>query len=106
MTRDVDIAFQAPGKLRDLWGVVEGEGSLIVPDTRLICNIMKVLVWTGPGWDRCRVGVRVEVDLIESGESFFYEWVWFVGADGGVCIGGFGCGMEVWGRGGFLDRVS
>lgn len=24
-THDVDIAFQAPGKMRDLWGVVEGE---------------------------------------------------------------------------------
>lgn len=27
--------------------------------------------------------VRVEVDWIESGESFFYGWAWFVGADGG-----------------------
>lgn len=50
MTRDVDIAFQTPGKL------VEGERRLVVPDTRLICNIMKVFVWTGPGWDGCGVG--------------------------------------------------
>ncbi|OJJ79704.1 uncharacterized protein ASPGLDRAFT_1504218 [Aspergillus glaucus CBS 516.65] len=50
MTRDVNIAFQTPGKL------LEGERRLVVPGTRLICNIMKVFVWTGPGWDGCGVG--------------------------------------------------
>lgn len=85
-TRVVDIAFQAPGKLRDLWRVVEGERRLVVPNTRLICDIMKVFVWTGPGWDGCGVGVRVEVDLIESGESFPHEWVCFVGTDRGPYV--------------------
>ncbi|PWY90418.1 hypothetical protein BO94DRAFT_623200 [Aspergillus sclerotioniger CBS 115572] len=66
-TRDVDIAFQAPGKMRDLWGLVEREARLIIPNTKLLSNIMKVFVHTGPGYDDCGYAVQVEVDLIESG---------------------------------------
>ncbi|KAI1925879.1 hypothetical protein LOZ58_002358 [Ophidiomyces ophidiicola] len=66
-TRDVDIAFQAPGKMRDLWDIVEGEERLIVPNTRLLSNIMKVFVLTGPNFDECTVTMPIEIDLIESG---------------------------------------
>lgn len=41
--------------------------SLIIPDTRLLSNIMKVFVRTGPGFDNCPTVIPVEVDLIESG---------------------------------------
>ncbi|PYI00859.1 hypothetical protein BO78DRAFT_434111 [Aspergillus sclerotiicarbonarius CBS 121057] len=66
-TRDVDMAFQAPGKMRDMWALVEAESRLIIPNTKLLSNIMKIFVRTGPGYDDCRSGIPVEVDLIESG---------------------------------------
>ncbi|GKZ35377.1 hypothetical protein AbraIFM66950_006005 [Aspergillus brasiliensis] len=66
-TRDVDMAFQAPGKMRDIWRVVEAQPRLIVPNTRLVSNILKVFVRTGPDYDDCVNALPVEVDLIESG---------------------------------------
>ncbi|KAK2812789.1 hypothetical protein FQN50_001118 [Emmonsiellopsis sp. PD_5] len=66
-TRDVDIAFQAPGGMRDLWRVVEPEPRLVLPNTKLLSNIMKIFVLTGPGYDNCPTAPRVEVDLIENG---------------------------------------
>ncbi|KAL2813749.1 hypothetical protein BDW59DRAFT_176661 [Aspergillus cavernicola] len=66
-TRDVDIAFQAAGKMRELRAVVEAEPRLIIPNTRLLSNLMKIFVRTGPGYDNCEGSIPVEVDLIESG---------------------------------------
>ncbi|KAJ9300689.1 hypothetical protein DTO271G3_1853 [Paecilomyces variotii] len=66
-TRDVDIAFDAPGKMRDLWRVLEVQTRLIIPKERLISNIMRIFVRTGPGYDNCSRGIPVEVDLIECG---------------------------------------
>ncbi|RAK94919.1 uncharacterized protein BO80DRAFT_370061 [Aspergillus ibericus CBS 121593] len=68
-TRDVDMAFQAPGKMREMWRLVEAEPRLIIPNTRLLSNIMKVFVRTGPGYDNCQQAIPIEVDLIESGTS-------------------------------------
>ncbi|KAL4933146.1 uncharacterized protein BDV17DRAFT_148398 [Aspergillus undulatus] len=64
-TKDVDMAFQAG--MRRLWEVVEVEPRLTIPNTRLISNIMKDFVRTGPGYDSCVQNMEVEVDLIESG---------------------------------------
>ncbi|KAK2790934.1 hypothetical protein FQN52_005379 [Onygenales sp. PD_12] len=66
-TRDVDIAFQAPGGMRDLWRVVEPEPCLVIPNTKLLSNMMKLFVLTGPGYDNSPTAPRVEVDLIENG---------------------------------------
>ncbi|KAK2756973.1 hypothetical protein FQN54_004941 [Arachnomyces sp. PD_36] len=66
-TRDVDIAFQAPGKMGDLWRIVEAESRLVIPNTKLLSNIVKVFVLTGPGHDNCEQSIPVEVDLIENG---------------------------------------
>ncbi|WEW56322.1 hypothetical protein PRK78_001765 [Emydomyces testavorans] len=66
-TRDIDIAFQAPGKMRDLWAVVETESRLVIPNTKLLSNIMKVFVLTGHGHDTCATAMPIEVDLIENG---------------------------------------
>ncbi|OJI84630.1 hypothetical protein ASPTUDRAFT_121725 [Aspergillus tubingensis CBS 134.48] len=74
-TRDVDMAFQAPGKMRDLWRIVEAEPRLIIPNTRLISNILKVFVRTGPGYDNCVMALPVEVDLIESGKRGYTKHV-------------------------------
>lgn len=58
--------------------------SLIIPDTRLLSNIMKVFVRTGPGFDNCQTAIPVKVDLIESGtDSMFPTFshntlTWFV----------------------------
>ncbi|GLA27287.1 hypothetical protein AnigIFM63326_004482 [Aspergillus niger] len=67
-TRDVDMAFQAPGKMRDIWRIVEAEPRLIIPNTKLVSNILKVFVRTGPNFDGCVNALHVEVDLIESGK--------------------------------------
>ncbi|KAL4948428.1 hypothetical protein BDW69DRAFT_203538 [Aspergillus filifer] len=64
-TKDVDMAFQT--SMRRMWEVVEGEERLQIPNTRLISNIMKVFVKTGPGFDNCARKFEVEVDLIECG---------------------------------------
>ncbi|KAM5444453.1 hypothetical protein MaudCBS49596_008012 [Microsporum audouinii] len=66
-TRDVDIVFEAPRKMRDLWNIVECEPRLVIPNTKLLSNIMKVFVLTGPGYDSCPDAIKVEVDLIENG---------------------------------------
>ncbi|GKZ86328.1 hypothetical protein AnigIFM56816_001381 [Aspergillus niger] len=66
-TRDVDMAFQASGKMRDIWRIVEAEPRLIIPNTKLVSNIVKVFVRTGPNYDGCVNVLHVEVDLIESG---------------------------------------
>ncbi|OOF93542.1 hypothetical protein ASPCADRAFT_7761 [Aspergillus carbonarius ITEM 5010] len=42
-TRDVDMAFQAPGKMRDLWSLVEGESRSVPGD------ILSDLLLTGEG---------------------------------------------------------
>ncbi|PGH28957.1 hypothetical protein GX50_08303 [[Emmonsia] crescens] len=70
-TRDVDIAFQAPGKMRDLCRVVEVEPRLVIPNTKLLGNMMKIFVLTGPRYDNCPTALRVEVGLIET--------VWTIG---------------------------
>ncbi|KAL4967533.1 uncharacterized protein BDV14DRAFT_26473 [Aspergillus stella-maris] len=64
-TKDVDMAFQT--SMRRMWEVVEGEERLRIPNTRLISNIMKVFVKTGPGFDKCARNFEGEVDLIECG---------------------------------------
>ncbi|PGH03199.1 hypothetical protein GX51_04234 [Blastomyces parvus] len=58
-TRDIDIAFQAPGRMRDLWRVVEPEPRLVIPNTKLLSNMMKIFVLTGPGYDNCPTAHRV-----------------------------------------------
>lgn len=40
---------------------------LILPNTKLISNILKAFVLTGPGHDDCNEAIPVEVDLIENG---------------------------------------
>ncbi|GKZ72992.1 hypothetical protein AnigIFM50267_009665 [Aspergillus niger] len=69
-TRDVDMAFQASGKMRDIWRIVEAEPRLIIPNTKLVSNIVKVFVRTGPNYDGCINVLHVEVDLIESAPVF------------------------------------
>ncbi|KAL2217179.1 hypothetical protein M432DRAFT_670387 [Thermoascus aurantiacus ATCC 26904] len=83
-THDVDVAFQAPGRMRELWGGGGGGGGedvyvytclihstyslmLTIPHTSLISGIMRVFVRTGPQYsDDCDLPINVEVDLIES----------------------------------------
>ncbi|KAL4792366.1 hypothetical protein BDV19DRAFT_254877 [Aspergillus venezuelensis] len=66
-TKDVDMAFQT--SMQRMWKVVEVEERLKIPSTRLISNIMKVFVKTGPEFDNCarNFEVEVEVNLIECG---------------------------------------
>ncbi|KAL1984819.1 hypothetical protein VTN96DRAFT_8663 [Rasamsonia emersonii] len=51
-TNDVDIAFQAPGKMRELWSIVEKEPRLVVANglRRIYFGIMRVFVKTGTGY--------------------------------------------------------
>ncbi|KKZ60630.1 hypothetical protein EMCG_04703 [[Emmonsia] crescens] len=53
--------------MRDLWRVVKAEPRLVIPNTKLLSNMMKIFVLTGPGYDDCLTPPRVEVDLIENG---------------------------------------
>ena len=41
--------------------------SLIIPNTKLLSNIVKVFVRTGPAYDGCENSIPVEIDLIENG---------------------------------------
>ncbi|KAK2806076.1 hypothetical protein FQN51_008029 [Onygenales sp. PD_10] len=54
--------------MRDLWRVVEPERRLVLPNTKLLSNMIKIFVLTGPGFDNCPTTTyRIGVDLIENG---------------------------------------
>lgn len=40
--------------------------SLVIPNTKLLGNMMKIFVLTGPRYDNCPTALRVEVGLIET----------------------------------------
>ena len=85
-TRNVDIAFEAPGGIHQLWRVLEVEtrydlfGSwmiatnilcrLIIPNTKYFRNTVKVFVRTGPGFDKCQSALLIEVNLIQNGTTW------------------------------------
>ncbi|KAL3474166.1 hypothetical protein BJX99DRAFT_260593 [Aspergillus californicus] len=65
-TRHVDIAFQAPGSMKQLREAVEVEPRFIVPSTKKVSGIMRIFVHIGPGYDDCDESILVEVDLVQS----------------------------------------
>jgi hypothetical protein len=40
---------------------------LVIPQSRLVADVMKIFVKTGPGYDHCRDNKLIEVEMISPG---------------------------------------
>nr|POF17013.1 hypothetical protein CFP56_57829 [Quercus suber] len=83
-TRDVDMVTNLT--MAQIWSLIEGDPRymgiqlsleklteyvfrLIVPNTRLTADVIKIFVKTGPGYDGCKLRKDVEVDIALPGKS-------------------------------------
>jgi hypothetical protein len=41
---------------------------LVIPQSRLVADVMKIFVKTGPGYDHCRDTKLIEVEMISPGK--------------------------------------
>ncbi|PQE22695.1 hypothetical protein CJF31_00001630 [Rutstroemia sp. NJR-2017a BVV2] len=61
-TNNVDIAVDT--SMKRLWQIIEPEDRLVIPQSRLVADVMKIFVKTGPGYDHCRDTKLIEVEMI------------------------------------------
>ncbi|PQE29915.1 hypothetical protein CJF32_00000575 [Rutstroemia sp. NJR-2017a WRK4] len=66
-TNNVDIAVDT--SMKRLWQIIEPEDRLVIPQSRLVADVMKIFVRTGPGYDHCRDTKLIEVEMISPGSN-------------------------------------
>ncbi|KAM3088491.1 hypothetical protein ACMFMG_000130 [Clarireedia jacksonii] len=66
-TNNVDIAVDT--SMKRLWQIIEPEDRLVIPQSRLVADVMKIFVKTGPGYDHCRDAKLIEVEMISPGSN-------------------------------------
>ncbi|PQE20285.1 hypothetical protein CJF30_00001585 [Rutstroemia sp. NJR-2017a BBW] len=66
-TNNVDIAVDT--SMKRLWQIIEPEDRLVIPQSRLVADVMKIFVRTGPGYDHCKDTKLIEVEMISPGSN-------------------------------------
>ncbi|WEW59183.1 hypothetical protein PRK78_004652 [Emydomyces testavorans] len=66
-TRNVDMYVGA--KMKDIWKLLESESCVILPQTKLLGDMLRIFVRTGPGWadsNACELEIPIAVNLVET----------------------------------------
>ncbi|KAF5871613.1 uncharacterized protein Bfra_008636 [Botrytis fragariae] len=66
-TNNIDIVVDT--SMKKIWQIIEPESRLVIPQSRLVADVMKIFVKTGPNYDGCSETRLIEVELIAPGSN-------------------------------------